>query len=262
MAQPARDLEAEDLRERLLAETFPRVQMSALVALAALVAFLASAALLWSGVASLAARYALAAAIGYAAFLLLVRAWLAFQGRRWDDALDVDFVTELPRAWPRPSASDASAPSTGSGGSFGGGGAGRSFEGSAPSPASATPPPAPEPPVEGASSGSAADWAPDLDEGWALALAAGALLAGFVALGFVVYASPILFAEVLLDAAVAGAVYRRARRRSRAHWLRGVVRRTWLPALALCAFVALGGFAVQQAMPEARSLGDVIRALR
>jgi hypothetical protein len=66
---------------------------------------------------------------------------------------------------------------------------------------------------------------------------------------------------VLLDAAVAGAVYRRARRRSRAHWLRGVVRRTWLPALALCAFVAAGGFAVQQVMPEARSLGDVIRAL-
>jgi hypothetical protein len=260
MAVPARDLEAEDLRERLLAEAFPRVQMSAIVALAGVVAFLGSTALLWAGVTSLAARYALAAAVGYAAFLLLIRAWLAFQGRRWD--LDLDGVVDLAGTGARASAPDAPAPpAAGGGGAFGGGGTARSFEGSAPAPAAFGAPslPASSPPARAVES---AGWAPELDEGWPIVLAVGALLAGFAALGFVVYASPILFAEVLLDAAVAGAVYRRARRRSRSHWLRGVVRRTRLPALALCAFVAAAGFAVQQALPKARSLGDAIRAVR
>lgn len=258
MAAPMRDLEAEDLRERLLAETFPRTQMSVIVALAGLVAFFASTALLWGGVASLAARYALAVAIGYAAFLLLIRFWLALQGRRWDLELDVLGELRLPRSH----AADAPEPSTGGGGSFGGGGGGRSFDGAAASEAYGTPPVSVVPVSDGASATSSAGWAPDLDDGWLIALAAGALLAGFAALGFVVYTSPILFAEVLLDAAVAGAVYRRARRRSRSHWLHGVVRRTWLSALALCAFVAVAGLAVQHAMPEVRSLGDVIRAVR
>lgn len=99
----------------------------------------------------------------------------------------------------------------------------------------------------------------DADGAGPVVLAIAALLSGVVALGFVVHASPILFAEVLLDAAVVSAVYRRARARSREHWSRGVLRRTWLPAIALSVSVALGGLALQLIEPGARSLGAVFR---
>jgi hypothetical protein len=97
---------------------------------------------------------------------------------------------------------------------------------------------------------------------WPIALGVTLLVVGLLAIVSVVYASPVLFAEVLLDAAVAGAVYRRTRGRDRAHWLRGVVRRTWIPAALVCGLVAFGAFLLQTAVPEARSLGDVIRVWR
>ena len=241
----------EDLQKRLLAQSFPRLQMSLIVILAGIGAFLCSAGLLASGVSSMAARYFVATAIGYMVFLLLIRVWLAYQRRRWSIDLDVP-LDAVPDG-------DLGTPSfSGGGGSFGGGGAGRSFD-------SAGAPVMPRrisiADARSSSSmdaGSSIDLVPDLDEAWPFALGVILLLAGVVALAFVIYASPVLFAEVLLDAAVVGAVYRRARRRSRAHWLQGVVRRIWLPATALCVFVALAGLALQASEPGVRSLGDVI----
>jgi hypothetical protein len=96
---------------------------------------------------------------------------------------------------------------------------------------------------------------------WPIALGVTLLIVGVLALVSVVYASPVLFAEVLLDAALAGAVNRRTRRRARAHWLRGVVRRTWIPAAVLCGLVSFGAFLLQSAVPEARTLGDALREL-
>jgi hypothetical protein len=256
----------DGVRRRLVAESYPRLQMSTIVAAAALVAFLCSAFLLGRGLESMAARYAIAAGFGYAVFLLLIRAWIAYQRRRWNVDLDLpmDLPVDLLRGGGGLDGGSASPPFTPGGGSFGGGGAGRSFADAGPLEAPSAPSFEPDLPAAGSGVADAVDWVPDVDPGdaWPLALAAAVLFAGFVAMGFVVYASPVLFAEVLLDAAVAGALYRRARHRSRAHWLRGVLRRTWLPALALCAFVAGAGFAVQVAMPEARSLGDVMRSAR
>jgi len=40
------------------------------------------------------------------------------------------------------------------------------------------------------------------------------------------------------------------------------VRRTWLPAVAIAVALAGAGFVVQHELPGARSLGDVVRALR
>jgi hypothetical protein len=241
----------EDLRKRLLAQSFPRLQMSLIVILAGLGAFLCSVGLLAIGISSMAARYFVATAIGYVVFLILVRAWLSYQRRHWSIDLDVplDAVSH----------GDPGMPSfSGGGGSFGGGGAGRSFD-SAGAPVMPRPISIADVPSSSSIDGSSSiDLVPDLDEAWPFALGVILLLAGVVALAFVIYSSPVLFAEVLLDAAVVGAVYRRARRRSRAHWLHGVVRRTWLPATALCAFVALAGFALQASAPGARSLGGVI----
>jgi hypothetical protein len=87
--------------------------------------------------------------------------------------------------------------------------------------------------------------------------ASGAL----IAVGFVVYSAPILLAEVALDAAVVAPIYRRLRREEAGHWAGAVLRHTWMPALVVILFVAAAGFALQQAAPEARSIGGVWRAL-
>ena len=240
------DAEVESLRRRLLAESFPRLQMVLLLALAGLGAFFCSTALLYAGVSSMPLRYALAAVVGYLLFLALGRVWLSWQWRRWLDL-------ELPALGSGGGSGGGSElPSfSGEGGSFAGGGASGSFGSPAPA----------------ASSSSFGDLVPDgldaPDEALPIALvvlAALALVFGLLALGLVVYASPVLFAEALLDAAVVGALYRSARRRSRGHWLEGVLRRTWAPAAALCVFVALAGLALQIAAPGAHSLGAVVDA--
>jgi hypothetical protein len=81
-----------------------------------------------------------------------------------------------------------------------------------------------------------------------------------IALGFVVYSSPALFAEVLLDVAVAGALYKRNKRHERGHWAAGVVRRTYKPMLVLAVFASLFGFALQSLAPTEKTLGAVLAA--
>jgi hypothetical protein len=226
----ANERQVERVGRLLLARSFPRSQMLLILVLAGLGAFLCSAVLLRVGVSSMAARYFVAALVGYGLFLCLVRLWLAYQRHGWSLEPDIPGV----------SGGDGHEPALpGSGGSFEGGGASGSF---------------------GSPRGEL-DFVPDLDEAWPIALGVSVLLAGLAAIGFVVYVSPLLFAEVLLDAAVIGVVYRRARRRNRRHWLHGVVRRTALAALLLAGFVSAAGFGLQLLAPEAQSLGAVLRAL-
>jgi hypothetical protein len=239
-------MNVETVRQRLLARGFPRLQMLAIVAFAGVGGFLTSGALLYAGLDSMAARYAIATAAGYLLFLALMRLWIAYQRRRWRiDAGDLP-IDELP-ALPGGGGGGAAAEGFGGGGgSFGGGGASGSF-GAGPVPS-------------GTGSG-LLEAVPDLDEAWPLAVAAGiavAAVAGLVAVGLVIYASPVLFAEVLLDAAVVGAVYRRARRRTGGHWLHGVLRRTWPAAISLGLLLAAAGFVLQLVFPEARSIGAVL----
>jgi hypothetical protein len=76
-----------------------------------------------------------------------------------------------------------------------------------------------------------------------------------------VYAAPILLAEIAVDAAVVSVLYRRMRREDMSHWAVTAVRRTGLPVFALLVFAAIGGWALQVAAPDARSIGGVFRAL-
>lgn len=239
------DAVAERLRKELLERSFPRLQMLLLVSLSGLAGFLVSVSLLHAGLSSMAIRYFVAAIGGYLFFLLLVRLWLAHQRGQWSPHGDVSLEVGGEAGPNGPGF-------FGEGGEFGGGGASGSYSNALPS---GVEPPAS---LEAASAPSLLKVAPDVDDAAVILLAIAALSAGIVALGIVVYASPILFAEVLLDAAVVSAVYRRARRRSRGHWLHGVMRRTWLPAAVLCISVAIGGFALQLVEPEATSLGGVL----
>ena len=100
----------------------------------------------------------------------------------------------------------------------------------------------------------------DLDDGLWLARRAACAVAGLVAIGYVIYMAPVLLAEVALDAAIISVLYRRLRRDEQGHWLTTVFRHTWVPAVVLVVFAFVAGFALQQAAPDARSIGAVLQS--
>ncbi|HYP90159.1 MAG TPA: hypothetical protein VEQ59_18440, partial [Polyangiaceae bacterium] len=193
---------------------------------------------------------------GYLFFLSFVRVWIAYQTRNWSfgrrkqrdysGSLDIGNV-ELPDLSALGDlGGTADGAFTGGGGSFGGAGASGSFDVGTSS---------------GGSSSSAIDGIGGGDgEGIAIVIAVVALLGGLIALGFVIYSSPIMLAEVLLDFAVVGAVYRKNQRHQRGHWAAGVLGRTYKPALVLAVFAAIFGFAIQSLSPEHHTLGSVLKA--
>src|SRR6478736_2990186 len=259
-ARTNRQLNAKQIEERLLATSFPRLHMMLILALAAVGTFLCSAMLVRCGLRSMGVRYALAVVGGYVSFLSFVRVWIAYQTRNWKfgrqkpqaserrdydgdvpdglgDALsrldvpDLSALEDLGNL-----ASSAGQAFSGGGGSFGGGGASASWD------------------VDlGSGDSGSADALP-------IVIAVIALLGGVVALGFVVYSSPVLFAEVLLDVAVLGAVYKKNQRHERGHWAAGVIGRTYKPMLVLAVFAGIFGFAMQSTAPQATTLGAVLQA--
>jgi hypothetical protein len=249
-------LSPQRVEQLLLATSFPRLHMVLILSLAAVGAFLSSATLVALGLNSMGGRYALAVVGGYLSFLSFVRVWIAYQTRNWSfgrhkqrdysGSLDIGNV-ELPDLTALGDlGGSADVAFTGGGGSSGGGGASGSFDVGSSS---------------GGSSSSALDGIGGGDgEGIAIVIAAVALLGGLIALGFVVYSSPIMLAEVLLDVAVVGAIYRKNQRHQRGHWAAGVLGRTYKPALVLAFFSALFGFAIQSLSPEHHTLGSVLEA--
>ncbi len=244
----------QELHDRLDREGFPRLTVALIVSLAGAAAFLASFLLLAAGVDSMGLRYAAAAAAGYLAFILLIGGWVALR-RGWhaDDATPLDVLDASLDLTTRGGRSASSR--TFAGGRSGGAGSGGDWD-----------------PVEAVHPGSrpfaggtgAADGLAggiDLDELWWVAAAAALALAALVAIGFVVYSAPLLLAEVALDAAIFAPVYRRLRREEAGSWAGAVLRKTGVPALVVVVFVSGAGFALQAAVPEARSIGGVVRLL-
>jgi hypothetical protein len=253
----ARELNAKQVEQRLLASSFPRLHMLLILSLSAVGTFLCSAALVRCGLEGMAVRYALAVLGGYLFFLSLVRVWIAYQTRNWsfgrssarspqrsfDGGFDVPDLSGLGDF-----GSGGGSAFSGAGGAFGGGGASGSFDvdlGSSSGESGASD-------ALGAVGGA--------DEALPILIAVIALLGGLVALGFVVYSSPVLFAEVLLDVAVLGAVYKKNKRHERSHWAAGVLGRTYKPMLVMAVFAAVFGFAMQSMAPQETTLGAVLRA--
>lgn len=87
-ADKARLLAIEHAQERMRA-SFPRLQMSLIVALTGGSGLLASFLLLHGGIQSMALRYPAAVALAYVVFLLLLWVWLRTTRREWIDAADI-----------------------------------------------------------------------------------------------------------------------------------------------------------------------------
>lgn len=236
--------------------------MTAVVSIAGGIAFLCSAVTLWAGLDSMAVRYGLAAVAGYLAFGAVLGAWIGWR-RSW-----LDHMLDLPT--PEIDLGAGRAASSGSslfaGGRSGGGGASASFPtGPSASMVSADANAAPALPMPGSSENDGVfARVIDADAGeriWLVVLALVLAFGALVAVAYVVYSAPVLLTEVALDAGVMSGVYRSVRRHDDGHWVGAVWRRTWLPALVVIVCVSVAGYLLQLAVPDARSIGGVIRAL-
>ena len=255
--KPRAQSNREAIEQRLLATSFPRLHMLLMLTLAALGSFLSSAALVSFGLSNMALRYGLAVVAGYSFFLVFVRLWISYQTERWSiERLDLPRARDVARLDAPDLSGLANALDgaggglqssfSGAGGTFGGGGASGTWGDG----------------VSESGTSGVLEAVADTDDAWVIVIAAVAVLGGLVALGFVVYSSPALLAEVLLDVAVVGAAYKKNRGHERAHWATGVLRRTYKPALLLAVVVVIFGFIVQSTAPEATTLGAVLRAHR
>ena len=235
------------VRERLVRESFPRVQMALIVALTGGFGLLASFAMLQVGMDSMAIRYPLALALAYLFFLFLIWLWLRTNA---EDYLDAPDITEL---LPRPRLSaNATDFKSGGGGDFGGGGATGSFDGPASAIEEATSSPLR---AVGDSVGSVADADELAIPLIAIILAIGIALASL----YVVYIAPVLFAEVLVDGALSYVLFRHLRRQDPEHWLASTFRRTALPFAATAVFLVAVGAAMAAYAPGAKSVGQVMK---
>jgi uncharacterized membrane-anchored protein len=66
-----------------------------------------------------------------------------------------------------------------------------------------------------------------------------------------------LLGEILVDGVLVTGLYRRVKHIEQRHWWRAAVRRTLLPALLVAMLFTVAGYAMQKAVPEAHSIGDV-----
>ena len=230
------------IQRRLEQESFPRIQMTLIVALTGAAGLLASFLLLRMDLDSMVVRYPLAVALAYLFFLFLLWLWLRTKPEDYD-------VPDLPDAVPGRGSVDV--PYKGGGGDFGGGGASGSFEG--PASSSAEMPDAVTDAVGDV--GSAVASADEL----AIPIAGVVLAIGFaVASLYVIYIAPILFAELIVDGALSYALYRHFRSDS-PYWLTTAFRRTILPFAATALFLCIVAAAMSMYAPGARSVGEVVR---
>jgi hypothetical protein len=252
-AAARRALAIQQMRERLARDSFPRLQMALIVALTGGFGLLASFVLLQLGLDAMALRYPLALGCAYAFFLGLLWLWLRTNAADHADLGHLLDLPDLPGSLARRS-DTAPAVQSGGGGDFGGGGASASFDD--PGAAGTTVDAMDTAPTDAL--GDAVSAAAD-SEGFAIPLVAIAMAIGLVlAMLYVVYIAPVLFAELLVDGALSYALFRHLRGRDPAHWLSSTVRRTALPFAATAVFLALAGGAMALYAPGAHSLGQAI----
>lgn len=232
------------IKRHLERDSFPRIQMSLIVGLTGASGLLSSYLMLQAGVTSMALRYPLALVLAYGFFLFLLWLWLRTKVEDYDASDVVDFI-------PSPGSADCSVPFQGGGGNFGGGGSSASFDDVAAL--------NPVDPDLGSSLGDAVGSVGDAEE-LAIPLIVLIFVVGLALASFyVIYAAPMLFAELLVDGTLSYALYRKIKGAEPQHWLASAVRRTALPFLLTGIFVAVIGAGLAVYAPEAHSIGQALR---
>ena len=221
-----RDRLVERIRQHIEQQSYPRFEAFVLVSLAGMCGFIVSFALLSAGMTSMPIRYAISGLSGYVAFLALLGVYIAWK-RRLDADIDVADAPDVVRHV------DPSLPSSDRGASD----------------------------SWSASDTSSGSWLDGFDDlGW-IVLALVAAVAGLIAVASIVWAAPTLLAEVLVDALIVSSVSRHLADSERRDWTTMAIRRTWIPAAIVIIALVVGGWALQQAAPEATSIGPALKSL-
>jgi hypothetical protein len=92
-------------------------------------------------------------------------------------------------------------------------------------------------------------------------LALVAIFGGLIASLYIIYAAPVLLAEILVDGLLVTGLYQRLKKVERRHWLESAVRRTLLPVVLVAVLFTAAGYLMQRAVPEAQSIGGVWASL-
>ena len=235
------------VKERLVRDSFPRIQMALLVALAGGCGLLTSYTMLLSGLDSMALRYPLALLFAYVFFLVLLWLWLRTNAEEYLDAPDISAAI--------PDVGSVSAQFktvSGHGGTFDGGGASGDYVSSVVSTDESITNPFDS---VGDSVGSVADADELAIPLVVIALALGIALASL----YVVYIAPVLFAELVVDGALSYALFRHLRAQDPQHWLASTFRRTAIPFLVTGIFLSASGAAMSAYAPGASSIGQVMK---
>lgn len=238
-----RQLEILKVKRSLESSSFPRLQMTLLVALTGLAGFISSYLLLHAGFTAMWLRYLLSFGFAYLAFLILLWLWLRTNAEDYCD------IPDMSGSFP---SSGPSHPEvfSGEGGAFGGGGASGSFD--------ATVADMPIPDEIGGPVGDALGAAAEAEE-FAIPLIVliliGALLLSTL---FMIYSAPMLFAELMVDGMLSASLYHKLRGQETRHWLETAVRRTVWPFILTAMIVSASGLGMAHYAPEAHTLGEVL----
>ena len=252
-----RQTAAARVQQLLARQTFPRFEMTFMVAAAALAGLLASVLLLDFGLDTMSLRYPLAVGVGYAVFLLLLRVWVArwlhgagsgVNPLEWTEATWETTRSEAARVQHDGWGSDLPSSTNPDLGVSNAGTAAVEVAG--------------EPLAEATSSAASGAVDAVAESAWPFLLVVGILGGALVGLGMLVWTAPALLAEILVDAMIAGGLLHRLRGIEPSHWAIGGLRRTWLPAVSLALLLALAGGIMQAWVPEAGSIGAFVSAVR
>lgn len=225
--------EVSRVRSQLESEGYPRIQMFMLVSLTGLGGLGASFVMLQAGVSAMALRYTLAMGIAYCVFLLLLWVWLRVRADDFMEGTDLVDVIDV----------GSQSSCSGGGGGFDGAGASANFTSPSDSPV-----------------GDVLDVAGSADEA-AIPIAVVLFVVAIVLSSlYVVYTAPVLFAEMLVDSILSASLYRRLRGLDASHWIESAVKRTIWPFLLTTLVVAAAGGIMGHYVPEAHTLGEVVRA--
>ena len=236
-----RERNIEFIKQKLLRQSLPRVQVSVILLLTALAGFLTSFGLLQAGVSLMAVRYPTSIFVAYCVFLLLLRVWLWLQKSR--NNLNVDFnISSMDLGF---TASNKSDFEFGGGGDFSGAGAGGSWSSGVSTRSSL------------GDSSFLDNVSFDLEEFSLLIIAFVALIGGLLASLYIIYIAPVLLAEILVDGVLVSVLYRRVKGAEQKYWLQTAIKRTLLPAILAALFFSVAGYAMQKAVPKAHSIGEV-----
>jgi hypothetical protein len=247
-----RERKIEFLKRRLQRKSYPRLHASLILLLTGLAGFLASFVMLRLGVSAMWLRYPVAILFAYGVFLILLRVWLSLSRPRDWDVLDVvETTVEVVSDSTESGGSDF-----GGGADFAGGGAGGSW-GESVSTITSTKSSVSTFTSTKSSGSSGFSFDLDLEDGWVLLIAVVVVVAAFFAALYVVYIAPLLLAEILLDGVLMAGLYKRVKSIEHRHWLRSALSRTAVPAILVVVLFTIAGYAMQSAVPEARSIGEV-----